>query len=83
MLGPMAKEHFEPNRDESDDLTSVQIERGTYTLAEAAQRLGLSLRATRKAAATGQIAAVQIGRRWLVAKGPLEALISSRKGGAS
>lgn len=81
MLFQMGKKHFESFGDDPKRLrpSTAELDRGTYTLAEAAKRLGLSLRATRKAAASGQIAAVQIGRRWLVFKDDLEALLSSRR----
>jgi excisionase family DNA binding protein len=56
------------------------ISRGTLSLPEAAARLGISLKAARRAAQRGEIAAIQIGRRWLVLREPLEAMLRSAKG---
>lgn len=52
--------------------------RATLSLAEAAIKLGLSLKATRRAAMIGQIPTIRIGRRWLVLRAPLEALLSGK-----
>lgn len=50
--------------------------KATMTIAEAATRLGLSIKATRKAALAGQVPAIRIGRRWLVLRDPLEAMLA-------
>jgi excisionase family DNA binding protein len=51
-------------------------DRGTLSLDEAAKRLGLSVRAVRRAIATGEIQAIRIGRRWLVLRSPLEQMLA-------
>ena len=50
--------------------------RATMTIPEAADLLGLSESATYEAAARGEIPAVKIGRRVLVIRDPLMALLS-------
>jgi excisionase family DNA binding protein len=57
------------------DLTAPALERGTLSIIEAAHLLGLSVKATRKAALAGEIPAIRIGRRWLVLKVPLQELL--------
>jgi excisionase family DNA binding protein len=44
-------------------------------MAEAAARLGLSVKATRRAALTGELPAIRVGRRWLMLREPFEALL--------
>jgi excisionase family DNA binding protein len=56
-------------------VSSESAQRGTMSLTEAAQRLGLSVKATRKAAKAGEIPAIQIGRRLLVLRDPLESML--------
>ena len=52
--------------------------RETLTIDEASQRLGVSVKVTRKAAKAGEIPAIRIGRRLLVLRGPFEDLLRSR-----
>lgn len=71
----MSKGRLEPSRVPDDTR-----ERATLSIAEAARRLGLTVRATRKAAAAGEIPAIQIRRRWLVLREPFEELLGRRGG---
>jgi excisionase family DNA binding protein len=65
-------------RKRSDSIESTgSHERATLSIAEAAKRLGLTESATRKAAASGQLQTIRFGRRWLVLKAPLDALLAS------
>lgn len=62
-----------------------QAESATAPLRYAAQRLGIGLRAARKAAAAGSIPAIQVNGRWYVLVEPFEALLQDRtrsRGGA-
>lgn len=58
--------------------------RETLMVSEAAQRLGLSIRATRRAIASGEIPEIRIGRRLLVLRAPFERMLlaTSSKGSA-
>lgn len=78
MLVNVSMDQFEPFGDREGDDLADGLTRGTLSLAEAAQRLGLTVRATRNAARAGEIPAVRIGRRWLVLRGPLEAMLLRR-----
>lgn len=57
--------------------TAPGIERGTFSIEEAAQRLGLSTKATRKAAKAGQFPSIRIGRRLLIPREAFEAWLRS------
>ena len=61
-----------PNLIEQPD---TRVERATMTVPEAAKLLGLSESATYEAAARGDIPVVKIGRRVLVIRSALMALI--------
>lgn len=72
MKGPQRKSlEFEGGLDHST------MDRGTLSIAETSQRLGLSRKAVRTAITTGEIQAVKIGRRWLVLRAPLEDMLRS------
>lgn len=58
---------------DDDDLLTLKC--GTLRLAEAAQRLGISIARIRRAAAIGQIPAIRIGRTWLVLRAPFERML--------
>lgn len=60
-------------------LSTGEAEPATLTVAEASERLGLSPRAVRRAIRAGQIEAIQIGRRWLVLREPLDAQLRGRR----
>ena len=62
-------------------LSESQLERGTLYLSEAAARLGISVKAARRAVLAGEIAAIRIGRRWLILRGPFEDMLQSRSDG--
>jgi excisionase family DNA binding protein len=54
----------------------------TISIREAAERLGLSVWATRRAAASGDIPAIRVNARWRVLKAPFEQLLRVRTGGS-
>jgi excisionase family DNA binding protein len=68
-VGPDAPEPSEPV------LYGTDIQKATLSIVEAAQRVGLSVKATRNAAKSGEIPAIRIGRRLLVLREPLEAML--------
>ena len=73
-----------PLNDQKTHKNLVESPADTIGIAEAARRLGLTAKATRRAAVLGDIPAIRIGRRWLVLREPFEGLLrpaKSRTGG--
>lgn len=60
---------------------TVGVPSETIGIAEAARRLGLTPKATRRAALSGEIPAIKIGRRWLVLREPFEGLLRPTRAG--
>jgi excisionase family DNA binding protein len=75
MSQPRPESDSTANSEETDVPGAV---RETLTIDEASQRLGVSVKVTRKAAKAGEIPAIRIGRRLLVLRAPFEELLRSR-----
>lgn len=73
-----AKSPDESNGSASDSAGTASNQRATLSLSEAAELLGLSRKATRKAGKAGEIPAIQIGRRLLILREPLESLLTGQ-----
>lgn len=60
---------------------SLEVHTETLGIEEAARRLGLTPKATRRAAISGEIPAIKIGRRWLILREPFDGLLRPVKRG--
>ena len=65
----------EPEQDTMDFEAQFKTKRATLTIDEAAEILGISRSAAYRAADTGEIPTIQIGRRRLVPRARLEELL--------